>query len=79
MSASKPRMVDPEQIKKAEALRAMHAGPEPLLLANVWDVASARIIEDAGFRRLPPAAQASPLHAVIPMARRFIGSRCSGT
>jgi 2-methylisocitrate lyase-like PEP mutase family enzyme len=42
-------MVDPEQIKKAEAFRAMHAGPEPLLLANVWDVASARIIEDAGF------------------------------
>src|ERR1700733_5953546 len=42
-------MVNPELIKKAEALRAMHAGPAPLLLANVWDVASARIIEDAGF------------------------------
>jgi len=34
---------------KAEAFRAMHSGPEVLLLPNVWDVASARIVEDAGF------------------------------
>ncbi len=38
-----------EQIAKAEAFRAMHARPEPLVLVNVWDVASARIIEDLGF------------------------------
>lgn len=38
-----------EQKRKAEALRKMHSGPEPLLLVNVWDVASARIIEAAGF------------------------------
>jgi 2-methylisocitrate lyase-like PEP mutase family enzyme len=35
--------------KKAEKFLAMHAGREAVVLANVWDVASARIIEDAGF------------------------------
>ncbi len=34
---------------KAAAFRAMHAGPRILLLPNVWDVISARIIEEAGF------------------------------
>jgi 2-methylisocitrate lyase-like PEP mutase family enzyme len=65
MSASKPRMADPEQIRKAEALRAMHAGPEPLLLANVWDVASARIIENAGFQAIATSS------AGIAFARGF--------
>ena len=40
---------DLEQKKKAEAFRAMHHGPDPLLLVNVWDIASARIVEEAGF------------------------------
>jgi 2-methylisocitrate lyase-like PEP mutase family enzyme len=35
--------------QKAEAFRAMHSGAAPLVLANVWDAASARIIEHAGF------------------------------
>jgi 2-methylisocitrate lyase-like PEP mutase family enzyme len=38
-----------EQIRKAEAFRALHSGAAPLLLANVWDIASACIIEEAGF------------------------------
>jgi len=42
-------MPNPEQKKKAETLRALHAGTGPLLLVNVWDVASARLIEEAGF------------------------------
>jgi 2-methylisocitrate lyase-like PEP mutase family enzyme len=37
------------QTKKASAFRALHSGKEILLLPNVWDVASARIIEEAGF------------------------------
>jgi 2-methylisocitrate lyase-like PEP mutase family enzyme len=41
-----------DQVKKAEAFRAMHAGKEPLLLTNVWDVASARIVEEEGFPAL---------------------------
>jgi len=42
-------MASLDQEKKAEALRALHFGEEPLLLVNVWDVASARMIEAAGF------------------------------
>lgn len=42
-------VVNPEQKKKAEAFRAMHSASNPLLLANVWDVASARIVEEAGY------------------------------
>jgi 2-methylisocitrate lyase-like PEP mutase family enzyme len=38
-----------EQKRKADAFRAMHRGPRTLLLPNVWDAASARIIEGAGF------------------------------
>ncbi len=38
-----------EQRAKAIALRAMHTGPRILLLPNVWDVASARVFEEAGF------------------------------
>jgi 2-methylisocitrate lyase-like PEP mutase family enzyme len=37
------------QAKKASTFRAMHSGKEILLLPNVWDAASARIIEEAGF------------------------------
>jgi len=34
---------------KAEAFRRLHAGPGLLVLPNAWDVASARVIEAAGF------------------------------
>jgi len=43
-------MSDIEKQKvQAHAFRAMHHGPKLLLLPNVWDVASARILEEAGF------------------------------
>jgi len=35
--------------ERAEALRALHGGPELLVLPNAWDVASARVFEEAGF------------------------------
>src|SRR5579863_7613517 len=35
--------------QKAELFRELHHGPRLLVLANVWDVASARIVERAGF------------------------------
>ena len=50
------RMANLDQKKKAEAFRAMHSGSEVLLLPNVWDVVSARVIEDAG---LPAVATSS--------------------
>ncbi len=37
------------QSAKAEAFRALHRGAKILVLPNAWDVASARIFEDAGF------------------------------
>src|SRR3979409_1098855 len=33
----------------AEQLRALHRGPAPLVLPNVWDAASARGVVEAGF------------------------------
>ncbi|HUQ38884.1 MAG TPA: isocitrate lyase/phosphoenolpyruvate mutase family protein [Acidimicrobiales bacterium] len=33
----------------SEALRALHTGPDLLLLPNVWDATSARMVEAAGF------------------------------
>src|SRR5882762_5379651 len=38
-----------KQAEKAEQLRKLHEGPRILILANAWDVISARIMEDAGF------------------------------
>lgn len=38
--------------KKAEILRALHDGPRILVVGGVWDAASARIFEEAGFPAL---------------------------
>jgi 2-methylisocitrate lyase-like PEP mutase family enzyme len=35
--------------KKAETLRQLHHGPDILVLPNAWDIASARIVEEAGY------------------------------
>jgi len=37
------------QSDKALQFRQLHRGPRALVLANVWDVASARIIEESGY------------------------------
>jgi 2-methylisocitrate lyase-like PEP mutase family enzyme len=37
------------QAEKGERLRKLHQGPRILALANAWDVASARLMEEAGF------------------------------
>jgi len=37
-----------KQAEKAEKFRKLHHGPRLLLLANAWDVASARILEECG-------------------------------
>lgn len=37
------------QREKADLLRGLHRPGEPLVLVNVWDAASARIVEDLGF------------------------------
>jgi len=39
----------PTQSEKAEIFRALHRGPQILVLPNAWDCVSARIVEEAGF------------------------------
>jgi 2-methylisocitrate lyase-like PEP mutase family enzyme len=51
-------MSNPERRKKAEALRSLHSAKQVLLLANVWDVASACIIEEGGFPALATSSAA---------------------
>jgi len=43
-------MTSSTQKNKAVQFREMHHGPSILVLPNAWDVASARIFEQAGFR-----------------------------
>jgi 2-methylisocitrate lyase-like PEP mutase family enzyme len=45
-------MNTPEQAERAQAFSSLHRGPHLLLLPNIWDAASARIIEAAGFPAL---------------------------
>jgi 2-methylisocitrate lyase-like PEP mutase family enzyme len=40
------------QKEKATQFRGFHQGPPLLVLPNIWDAASARIIEQAGFRAI---------------------------
>ncbi len=40
------------QQARAEVLRALHHGPSPLILPNAWDVVSARLFEEAGYRAI---------------------------
>src|SRR5215472_2648258 len=47
--AREVQIASDEQRKRADALRALHSGPEALVLVNVWDAGSARIVEDLGF------------------------------
>ena len=42
-------MPGPNQAEKAERFRQLHHGPRILVLPNAWDVASARIVEEAGY------------------------------
>ena len=42
----------PQQRERAETLRRLHQGPRILVLPNVWDVVSARIVEASGFAAL---------------------------
>jgi 2-methylisocitrate lyase-like PEP mutase family enzyme/predicted thioesterase len=48
--SSTPAFTFDAQRAKAEAFRALHHGPEVLVLINAWDVASACLVEQAGFK-----------------------------
>jgi len=51
-------MPNPSLAAKADRLLALHQGPHILALANVWDVATARIVEDAGFPAIATSSAA---------------------
>jgi 2-methylisocitrate lyase-like PEP mutase family enzyme len=46
------------QAEKAERFRKLHQGPRILVLPNVWDVASARILEEAGYQAIATSSAA---------------------
>jgi 2-methylisocitrate lyase-like PEP mutase family enzyme len=46
------------QAEKAARLRKLHAGPRILALPNAWDVASARILEEAGYPAIATSSAA---------------------
>ncbi|MCG6494953.1 isocitrate lyase/phosphoenolpyruvate mutase family protein [Kitasatospora sp. A2-31] len=46
----------PTQQQKARALRELHRPGEPLVLANVWDAAGARLVAAAGARAVATAS-----------------------
>ncbi|HUO17144.1 MAG TPA: isocitrate lyase/phosphoenolpyruvate mutase family protein [Verrucomicrobiae bacterium] len=70
MSANDP-------VQKAEALKQLHSAAQPLVLVNVWDIASARIVEEAGFPAIATSsagiafAQGFPDGQKIKPARMF--------
>ena len=47
-----------DQIARAQAFHQLHAGSAPLMLPNAWDVASARIIENAGAKAVATSSAA---------------------
>ena len=41
-----------DRIEQAARFRALHEGPEPLLLPNAWDGGSAKILAALGFKAI---------------------------
>jgi 2-methylisocitrate lyase-like PEP mutase family enzyme len=74
------------QQEKAQRFGALHTGPEILVLPNAWDVASARIFEEAGFDAVAttsaglanslgyPDGQVAPREEVLFVIRRIARS-----
>lgn len=58
------------QAQKAEQFRNMHHGPRMLVLANAWDVVSARILEECGH---PAIATSS---AAVAFSRGYPDGQC---
>jgi 2-methylisocitrate lyase-like PEP mutase family enzyme len=46
------------QRDEAETFHRLHAGPRALLLPNIWDVVSARVVEQAGFPAIATSSAA---------------------
>src|SRR5690348_18324571 len=51
-------MAEASQAERARQFLALHDGRKTLILPNAWDVASARIFEDAGFPAIATSSAA---------------------
>src|SRR5438552_5159617 len=51
-------MTNSTQAKKASLLLKLHQGPRILIFPNVWDVASAKLVERAGFGAIATSSAA---------------------
>ena len=72
------------RVEHAARFRALHAGPELLVLPNAWDAGSARVIENAGARAIAtssaavawghgyPDGQALPLDTLLATVRAMV-------
>ncbi|MFI5113959.1 MAG: isocitrate lyase/phosphoenolpyruvate mutase family protein [Terriglobales bacterium] len=60
------------QIEKAIRFRQLHRGPRALVLPNVWDVASARIFEQAGFPALATTSAGIAFSLGYPDGQRIL-------
>lgn len=49
----------PSLADKAATLRALHERPEPFVIGNAWDIASARLLEATGFPALATSSAAA--------------------
>lgn len=58
MTADEGTVEGKDPAAHADALLAAHHGSEPLVLANVWDAASARIVEETGFPFIATSSRA---------------------
>src|SRR5690348_7171729 len=72
--------------EKAAGLRALHVGGDPLVLANAWDAASARMVEGAGFAAVATSSnaiaatlgyedgEAAPVGEMLAACERIVGA-----
>ena len=56
----------------AISFREMHRGPNVLVLPNAWDVASARILEEAGVRAIATSSAGVAFSLGYPDGQRNI-------
>ena len=61
------------QLEKGKRLRALHAGPEPLVIPNPWDAGSARLLQALGFSALASSSYA----AAGTLGRKDYGLQCA--
>jgi len=64
------------QAEKAERFRKLHGGPNILALPNAWDVASARILEEARYPAIATSSAGVAFSLGIRTASAFPEIRC---